>query len=467
MRERQDIKRKAISATAAVKAVPATVLVCVVLTSGALFGMAAQTALDHYGLDLASVRDHLILNQVAQSRSALAWWAWWFVAVAAFFVGPLSVAATRYLIAYWWLLRGVRLLVSVALVLGLAAIGHLPAAPSTFDIRASAAAGTLVVVMSAVLAALGARSIGVARRRRAGMLARDGGPVRDFDPVPAPLPRRGGGSIESGLVLRRIRPTHALVPGLRRRGRLALAGLLAVAVLAAVSALSGAGVALELVAPGAIRQLLVVTTARAGRPVRTVQADETQRRATRIRVMGFVPLPPDDGGHSHIAILATIPEGELTFAKGYVRRQAAQEAAEQRAAQQAADIVLAALQFQIKVPDKLRRRAVTLQRAEQEGDSRRQGARQVAHQVAHQVARQGARQVARQVAINGQARGQHHAVRSSVAVHAPVAAAHGRYAVADSPRSHRRHMADNHHFAHGRHGDHERYWYDQFRFAGF
>src|SRR5215472_5887989 len=119
MRERQDIKRKAILATAATKAVPAIVLVCVVLTSGALFGMAAQTALDHFGLDLASVRDHLIVDRVAQGRSALAWWAWWFVAVAAFFVGPLSAAAIRYLVAYWWLLRGLRLLVSVALVLGL------------------------------------------------------------------------------------------------------------------------------------------------------------------------------------------------------------------------------------------------------------------------------------------------------------------------------------------------------------
>src|SRR5215472_17087399 len=162
MRERPDLKRKAILATAATKAVPAIVLVCVVLASGALFDMAAQTALDHFGLDLASVRDHLIGDQVAQSRPALAWWAWWFVAVTAFFVGPLSVAATRYLVAYWWLLRSVRLLVSGALVLGLAAIGHLPAAPSNFDIRTSAAAGILVVVMSTVLAALGARSIGAA-----------------------------------------------------------------------------------------------------------------------------------------------------------------------------------------------------------------------------------------------------------------------------------------------------------------
>src|SRR3974377_280408 len=99
MRERQDRTRKAISGNAAVKAVPASVLICVVLTSGALFGMAAQAALDHLGLGLAGVRDDLIVDQVARSRSAFAWWAWWFVPVAAFFVGPLSAAATRYLVA--------------------------------------------------------------------------------------------------------------------------------------------------------------------------------------------------------------------------------------------------------------------------------------------------------------------------------------------------------------------------------
>ena len=93
MRERKITN--AIGANSAATAVPASVLVCVVLTSGALFGMAAQLALDHYGLGLASIRDHLIVDPVAQSRSALAWWAWCLVAFAAFFVGPLSVAATQ------------------------------------------------------------------------------------------------------------------------------------------------------------------------------------------------------------------------------------------------------------------------------------------------------------------------------------------------------------------------------------
>jgi len=443
MRERQDRTRKAISATAAAKAVPASVLVCVVLTSGALFGMAAQTALDHYGLDLASVRDHLIVQQVAHGRSALAWWAWWFVAVAAFFVGPLTAAATRYLIAYWWLLRGVRLLVSVAFMLGLAAIGQLPAAPSTFDIRAGTAAGIVVALMSA---ALGAYAIG-GRRRRAGLPGPGHAHGRDFDPVPVPLPRRGGGSVDSGVVVRRLRPAHGLVPGLRRRGRLALAGLLALVVLATVSALSGAGVALELVAPNAIRELVAGAPPwAADRPVRTVQADETQRRATRSRTIGFAPLPPDEGAHPHIAILATIPEGELTFAQGFVRRHAAREAAEQRAAQQAADIVLAAMQFQIKVPDKLRRRAVTLQRAEQAGGSRRNLSTD-------------------RVATNREARERHHGDRFHVAGHARKGAAHRRYALHDSPLTHRHRVA---HAGHGRHGDPDRYVrHDDFRFAGF
>ena len=93
---RQDVR-----ARVATRTLPGSVLVCIALMSGAIFGMAAQTALQHFALDLGSVRSDLIVDRVAHPRSALAWWAWWIVPVVAFFVGPFSVALARILVANW------------------------------------------------------------------------------------------------------------------------------------------------------------------------------------------------------------------------------------------------------------------------------------------------------------------------------------------------------------------------------
>jgi hypothetical protein len=183
-------------------------------------------------------------------------------------------------------------------------------------------------------------------------------------------------------------------------GRLAFAGVLGLVVLAAVSALSGAVVALELMAPGSVRDLLARTAAPASDPpVHAVPAPETQVPAVRTRVMAFAPLPPP----AHIAIVATIRESELTFAKGYVRRRAAREAA---------DIVTTALQFEIKVPDKLRSRAVTLQPVEHDGDPHPQ--RRVSERPA---------------------RDRYHGDRQAAHGSGSV---HRRYAASDPPGSHRR-----------------------------
>src|SRR5262249_10562993 len=70
--------------------ISSSVAVCVVLASGAAFGMAAQAALHHFALDFGSIHSDLIADRTATARSATAWWAWWLAAVAAFFVGPLS-----------------------------------------------------------------------------------------------------------------------------------------------------------------------------------------------------------------------------------------------------------------------------------------------------------------------------------------------------------------------------------------
>src|SRR3979490_3138733 len=69
----------------------------VALASGALLGMVAQTALRYVDLDLASVHGELIVS--GATRPALAPWVWWFLAIAAFFAGPLSVMLARRFLA--------------------------------------------------------------------------------------------------------------------------------------------------------------------------------------------------------------------------------------------------------------------------------------------------------------------------------------------------------------------------------
>jgi|SRR5215471_2751411 len=146
----------------ATMAVSGSALVCIALTSGAMFGMAAQTILRHFGLDLGVASD-LALGWVAETRCALAWWAWWLVGAAAFFVGSLSVGLMRYLAVNWWLFRGPRLSLSATLVLGLAAVGHLPAAPLRLDATGDAMLTVVVATVTALLSVVGAQSTGAVR----------------------------------------------------------------------------------------------------------------------------------------------------------------------------------------------------------------------------------------------------------------------------------------------------------------
>jgi hypothetical protein len=310
--------------------VSGSVLVCIALTSGAMLGMAAQTALYHVGLDFGSVRDHLLVHRVAHSRSALAWWAWWLVPVAAFFTGPLSVAVTRYLAANWWLLRGPRLLASAAVVVGLAAVGNLSPAPSSLGIAAGVIASLMVVTTTALLALLGVRPARSPNRKvaapgRAGMVA-------------SPPPPRGGGSANAGLPMRRVRPAHALARRTGRIRRLALVAALGLVMFAVVSLFSGAAVVLDLVAPGVIRDLVArhvapaTPTARRAREIvlALLPADEIEMPRTGAAPAPFFtasrpgPLPVP-------AVLAfagaTMSEIELTFAQGYIWRHAAQRTA--------------------------------------------------------------------------------------------------------------------------------------------
>src|SRR5579871_6687799 len=127
------------------KDVSPVVLTCVVLASGAAFGMAALAGLQHLGLDFGSINSDLIAGHAPKARSVVAWWAWCLVPVAAFFVGPLSLSLTRTLTANWWLLRGLRLCATAAAVLGLAAIAGLRPASSTQTFTTNAVLGLIVV----------------------------------------------------------------------------------------------------------------------------------------------------------------------------------------------------------------------------------------------------------------------------------------------------------------------------------
>ncbi len=312
-------------------------MLCVVLASGAAFGMAAQAALHHFALDFGSIYGGLFVDRTASARAAAAWWAWWVVAVAAVFVGPLSAALARNLVDNWWLMRGLRLAATAAIVLGLAAIGGLSPAPSALASTTNAAFGLLVVAGSTVLAGLGALVLG-------GILPK-AEPVRVCLPASGRVarahPPRGGGSIRSGLPFLLFRQRNALVPGPFSIARLGIVAALAVAVFAAVSVLGGATVLLNSVAPGAVRELAASTIPSVGarshaRALVLALLPAEERRPVvmpPVVMLDAPPVKPSEAPEAQRTIAATvgyggpIPESELTFSKGYARRRAAQLAA--------------------------------------------------------------------------------------------------------------------------------------------
>jgi hypothetical protein len=302
----------------------------VALASGALLGMGAQTALRYVGLDLASVHGELIVNGAA--RPALAPWVWWFLAIAAFFAGPLSVMLARRFLAGRRLFRGPWLLAWAVLVLGVVTLAYL--APSRLGM-ASAPHGVLVVALSALLAAVGARLAHVAEADRSSQAQI----ARHRAVAPFPIFRSGrGGSVNAGLPMR---PRRSLMPRARYAAGFALAAVAPIVVLSAVSTFSGAVVMRELLAPVAIREV----------PARQAKA-QPQPPAPRVEVLA---LAEPAGADPRAAVAAIRPEpvraapppvrqpvvrvtaqaksrvpmsaSELTFAKGYAKRRAALQAA--------------------------------------------------------------------------------------------------------------------------------------------
>jgi len=347
------------------QAASGSVLVCVVLICGAMFGMAVQASLLHLGLDFGSVRDDLIVGAVARPRSALAWWAWWLFPLGAFLIGPLSVALTR-LMADWWLFRPLRLVACTAVVLALAAIGKLAAAPTTLDVRSATVASLIVVMLSALLACLGARVLGnlgretahgrapalpVYRRTSARPLVQ--ARFRAPAPIPAAPPRRGGGSAAAGAPFVRRRQPHALVARCTL-GHLALVVMLAIVVCAAVIGVSGVTVLVEHARPGDTRQLLAWSGLRPNEPPRAAQAigmAAVAPPAARARAPAPVAQEKPTG---MVVDGVLVPESELTFARGYLHRRTVIAAAIVAAQRESARIVAAAEKAEARIPAKLK-----------------------------------------------------------------------------------------------------------------
>jgi hypothetical protein len=335
---KQDIPARDFTSRPALRGVWPGLLVCVVLAAGAAFGTAVQAALEHLGLDFASIHNDLIAGHAAKARSALAWWC--MVPLGAFFVGPLSAALTRTVVANWWRLRVLRLCVTAGAVLGLAAIGQLRPAPSTLAFTTNAALGLLVVTGSTLLAAFGARVLGSFSAHAAPVRRRVAD--RAFAPLPAAQPWRGGGSSVAGLPFLRFRERHPLAPGPFLFHRLALVAGLALVVFAGVSALGGATALLHSAAPGVVRELAASWLPPAGvdSRARTVALALLPVEPLRRVVMPPVamldappPKPVERPEPRQRAISASVgyggpvAESELTFTKGYSRRRAAQLAA--------------------------------------------------------------------------------------------------------------------------------------------
>src|SRR5262249_36566202 len=163
---------------------------------------------------------------------------------------------------------------------------------------------------------------------------------RHHDCGARPSGGRGGGSAVAGLPFLRFRARHPLAPGPFSFGRLALVAVLACLVLAAVSALGGATVLLDALAPAALRHLLAarLPPAKAGSQARTlVLAMLPVEPRTRVIMppVALLDLPPpnpiEPPEPRQRAITASVgfygpvlAESELTFTKGYSRRRAAQ-----------------------------------------------------------------------------------------------------------------------------------------------
>jgi hypothetical protein len=132
---------------------PRTLIFGAGVTGGVLLAIVAQVLLGRLGLDLAAVWRELFPTRAAQMRSAFAWW---LVAGISFLGGLAFAAFVKYFSGNWWQLRVVRWVAAALLVGGLAEVGRVSAEPSGLAASANVLVNLAVLVLSGVLAMLGA-----------------------------------------------------------------------------------------------------------------------------------------------------------------------------------------------------------------------------------------------------------------------------------------------------------------------
>ena len=207
----------------------ATILICLVMASGAVFGMAAQISLQRLGLDFDSIRSDVHAHRAATAHFAVAWWAWGLFPLGAFFIGPLCVAATRAIGGGGQLMRGLRWFATAIAVLGFAAVAQPRSFPPAAPVAANTVVSLLVVIGSTLLALLGAWLLGGISRDRTATpsAARVGGRLchlQGSTPRNATPPGREG-SANNGLPLLRARRRHRLVHQRKEKALQMLAAL--------------------------------------------------------------------------------------------------------------------------------------------------------------------------------------------------------------------------------------------------
>lgn len=289
----------------------------IVLTAGALFGIAAYHAIASSGVPLADLPRGSSASALAQFRPALAWWTWMLLPAAAFVLGRAGAEAARLVLRQGATFRLLRFAVMAGITGGLAWIGGLPASPAT------AGQGTLATVLfigvSALFAALGQRFMPGQTHGRA--------VPREQQATPSVARRAGGrGSIHPRLV-----PPPVWAASLAfRRGRRPAVSLVRLAVLFFATSLGACGGAVLVlkaqpidhgaidVAPGGAAQASVRARLIAAPQPAAVQADRA--------IPGPVQLT------ATARAFGKADERELTFTGGYAARQAARAAAADAAA---------------------------------------------------------------------------------------------------------------------------------------
>jgi hypothetical protein len=120
---------------------------------GFLVALTVQILLGHMNVEVEAVWHDLFVTSTAQIKSALAWW---LIAGTALASGFITAAVARFLMLNWWPLRWPRWVLGVAIVAGLAAVGHVASEPSDLDATAHVAANVAGMVAALITACLGA-----------------------------------------------------------------------------------------------------------------------------------------------------------------------------------------------------------------------------------------------------------------------------------------------------------------------